>query len=263
MMPMTARSFHGKTILVIGATGTVGKAIVQEFAHWNCRLVLVGRRKILQEEIRAALSNLEFEYWSCDVQSFQSVRETYENILRHGLQLDIAIFSQGIGEVMDASDFSAPLFEKTIWLNLISVGYWLECLIPQMKARGRGVLVGISSLAAGRGLPRGGAYCPSKAGLSVLFECLRIDLANSGIKVILVESGFIDSPMATRLAFKPFMMKAQDAAKIIIRAIQKEKARVRFPWEMRLYAAFVRSLPIVLFDRMMGPSHSSRAPLKE
>lgn len=123
------------------------------------------------------------------------------------------------------------------------------------------MLVGISSLAAGRGVPMGVAYAPSKAGLSVLFECLRTDLRHRGIDVILVEAGFVRTRMTRRLPYAPWIVAPSEAARRIVHGMQRRNFLVRFPLPLRLYAFLVRQLPIRLFDRVMGAAHPARRPM--
>lgn len=258
---MTTESFKGKTALIIGATGSLGMELAKELAKRDCNLALVGRKEVVLKDLRDRLWWVESNYWPCDVSSYQSVSNTYESIIKRVGTLDIVIFAAGIGTVMDGFNFSAQLFEKTIKVNLISLGYWLESVVPHMIQRRQGIIVGISSLAAGRCLPRGAAYCPSKAGVSALFECLRIDLSQLGIHVLLVEPGFVASQMTARLPFKPFLITAKIAARNIVHAMERHRSRIRFPWRIRIYAAIMRSLPRIVFDRIMGSSHPARAPL--
>jgi len=260
---MATEPLIGKIALIIGATGAIGGALAEELAERDCTLVLVGRNEKVLKELRNRLCCVTSDYWQCDISCDKDVSNTYESIINRFGRIDVVIFAAGIGEMMDGFHFSAQLFEKTIRVNLISLGYWLECIVPHMVQRGQGIIVGISSLAAGRGLPRGAAYCPSKAGVSVLFECLRIDLSRLGIHVLLVEPGFIASRLTTQLPFKPFIIPAKAAAQRIVHAIERRRSRIRFPWPIRIYAAVFRLLPRMLFDRVTGPTHPARAPLHD
>ena len=121
-----------------------------------------------------------------------------------------------------------------------------------------GGLVGVSSLAAGRGFAAGTAYCPSKAGVSVLFECLRTDLTPPGISVHLAEPGFFTSGLSGRLSRTPFIIPARRAAEELLAGVERGRFRIRYPGKARLYAALLRALPDPLFDKLMGAGHPVR-----
>src|SRR5206468_1089830 len=109
--------------------------------------------------------------------------------------IDLLIANAGIGSPTTARSFSAEAVEAMVRVNLLGPVYAIEAVLPEMLARGRGHLVGISSLAAYRGLPTSSGYCATKAGLTALLEGLRVELRPLGIAVTAVHPGFVHTPM--------------------------------------------------------------------
>jgi short-subunit dehydrogenase len=115
-----------------------------------------------------------------------------------------------------------------------------------MVARGRGTLVGVSSLAAMRGLPKSGAYAASKAALATFLETLRTDLGRKGIRVVDVRPGFVDTPMTKANQFKmPFLMDVDRAADVTMRGIERGEAIVSYPWPTASTMSVAQSMPDV------------------
>src|SRR3546814_5048267 len=98
--------------------------------------------------------------------------------------------------------FSEFVFESIMAVNLNATVSTFEPFIASMKQRGRGRLVGISSVAAVRGLPGAGAYSASKAAVKTYCESLRVELAPAGVKVVTLAPGFIKTPMTAGNPYK-------------------------------------------------------------
>src|SRR3546814_15287433 len=102
-----------------------------------------------------------------------------------------------------------------------------------MKQRGQGRLVGIASVAALRGLPGAGAYSASKAGVRVYCESLRVELSQTGVKVVTIAPGFIQTPMTAHNPYKmPFLMPVDRFAEKAAGAIEKGVSYKVFPWQI-------------------------------
>jgi NAD(P)-dependent dehydrogenase (short-subunit alcohol dehydrogenase family)/4-hydroxybenzoate polyprenyltransferase len=264
LVPGEAAAMHGRgeirdrTVLLVGATGALGVELARLLGRRNCRLALVARDRARLAALQSSIAGASIDTWACDSGSGPDVAETYRAIVSRVGRIDVAIFAAGVGTPMDAAGFSGAEFERVLRTNLLGVAHWLDCLLPDFIARRSGTLVGVSSLAAGRGFPGGVAYCPSKAGLSVLFECLRTDLAPLGIRVHLAEPGFFASGMTRELAYTPFLISAERAARELLRGVEHGHARIRFPARARLLAGGLGMLPPWLFDRLMGPGHPMR-----
>src|SRR5206468_9815616 len=142
-------------------------------------------------------------------------------------------------------------FAAVVNVNVIGVANSVAAVLPEMVTRGSGQLVAISSLAAYRGLPKSAAYCASKAGVSAMFESLRLDLAPRGISVTIIHPGFIKTPLtAGREAKMPFLMELDTAVNKIVRAIEKKRKSCAFPWQLASIVRLGMVMPNFLYDRM-------------
>ena len=125
--------------------------------------------------------------------------------------------------------------------------------LPLMQERGKGQIGIVSSLAGFRGFPGAPAYCGSKAAVKVFGEGLRPTAARSGIEVSVICPGYVRSPMTDVNDFPmPFLMDADKAAKIIRRGLERNKARIAFPWPMHAMVILLQALPPSWIDGIMG-----------
>jgi short-subunit dehydrogenase len=140
----------------------------------------------------------------------------------------------------------------TFRVNTLGVVYAIEAALPDMLARNRGHLAAVSSAAAYKGLPGESAYCASKAAVNVFMEGLRIQLRTRGIAVTAICPGFVTTEMTAGHTFDmPWLMDADRAARLIVRALQKKKSKYTFPWQMRVLMWASRFAPDWFIARTM------------
>jgi short-subunit dehydrogenase len=179
---------------------------------------------------------------------------------------DIVIANAGVSMGMlagDARDISA--FETVLQTNVLGLVHTFTPVIDAMVKRGSGTLVGIASVAGLRGAPGAAAYAASKAAAISYCESLRVELRGTGVKVVTICPGFIDTPMTRVNRFAmPFLLPADQAAQRIASVIDAQRAFVIIPWPMAVIGRVLRCMPIGIFDRiaarMPRKSRSTSAP---
>jgi short-subunit dehydrogenase len=121
-----------------------------------------------------------------------------------------------------------------------------------MRDRGRGHLVGISSLSGYVPAPGAAAYCASKAGLSCFLEGLRLELAGTGVQVTAVHPGWVRTPSMANPPFPtPGLLECADAADYIVSRLPAAPARLDFPWYLALPVHATRFLPRPLLHALL------------
>jgi len=143
-------------------------------------------------------------------------------------------------------------------VNVVGIAPSLAAFAPAMRRAGRGTLACIASVAGFRGLAGNGAYSASKAAARVWTESLRTELYGSGVSVVCICPGYVDTPLTRVNRFHmPFLLSADQAAPRIARAIAARRRLAVIPWQMALVSIVLRAMPSWLFDRL-----ASRAPRK-
>jgi len=238
-----------------GASSGLGWALAPLLAADGHALALGARRLELVEklagEIRAAGgAALALEV---DVADREAVRAAVKRTEQELGAIERLVANAGIDGPTPARRFDAAVFEKVQRTNLLGPAYCIEAVLPGMIERGRGHIVGISSLASYRGLPGAAAYCASKAGLSALLESLRIDLQGTGVAVTTVNPGFVRTPITAGSRHPmPFMLDADDAVRRIHRAIRARRRIFAFPWTLATITRLGRLVPSPLYDRILA-----------
>jgi short-subunit dehydrogenase len=168
-------------------------------------------------------------------------------------EIDVAILNSGASYRMSAEDFDSCKGEQIIGANFMGMVYFIEQLLPHFIKRKEGTIVGVSSLADGRGYPRSAFYSSSKAAATKLLESLRVELKKYNIKVITVKPGFVRTPMTDKNEFfMPFLMDVEKAARIILKGIKKEKRIIQFPFPIVLGSKFLEIIPDFLYDFLLS-----------
>ena len=256
----------GKVAVVTGASSGLGAEMARQLARGGLKVGLIARR---DGELRAVAASIGSEggialVAPADATDPAALRAAFEAIARDLGPVDLLIANAGVGIGTPARAFSADSFDRMVRLNLSSVGYAIEAVLPSMLERRRGQIVGISSLAAYRGLPGSAGYGATKAGLSALLEGLRPELERSGIAVTTVHPGYVRTPMTDgQSQWKPLLMDVEPAARIILRGVAGRRSRVDFPWRMARFLGLVRLLPDPIYDRLaarllLGPEVDRR-----
>lgn len=244
--------------LITGASSGIGRSLAHALAAAGDPVAVMARRADLLESLVAEIERAGGHALAvpCDVTDRQAVRAALAEVERTLGPVDRLVANAGGGEPTDSVHLDATHIADTVTLNLMGTVYCIEAVLPGMLHRKRGHLVAMSSLAAYRGLPGGGAYSASKAALTNLMESLRIDLKPHGIDVTLLLPGFVRTktkPEAAKTTRgKPFRLELDDATGRMVRAIRSRRRRYAFPWTLAAIARLATLLPAALFDRLLA-----------
>jgi short-subunit dehydrogenase len=206
-----------------------------------------------------------FEIHALDVADHAALERAAQDFcVRHGTP-DLVIANAGLSVGTRGDDKSDLVkLRRLLEVNVTGLAATLAAFAPAMRAARRGTLCGIASVAAFRGVPGAGAYSASKSAAMQWLEALRVEMVGSGVAVVTICPGYIDTPMTKVNRYRmPFLLPADEAARRIARAIRSRRRLAVIPWQMALVSAMLRVLPGWLYDRLTarGPRKPRDLPL--
>jgi NAD(P)-dependent dehydrogenase (short-subunit alcohol dehydrogenase family) len=236
---------------ITGASSGIGRALALELAERGARLALAARRVERLRELENRLGKSDnLLVMPCDVTRQEDVRKAIATTLERFGGIDLALLSAGVSGRTKPLKFAAAPLEKIVSTNLFGVAYCLEELIPLMARSGKGTIAVLSSLAADRSLTDSAPYSASKAAVSMLFDGMRATLASRGVRLITIEPGFVRTEMTEGFERMPFLMEADESARLILRRIERGDKVIRFPLVPSLFMKLVRMTPNFVFDAL-------------
>ena len=244
-----------KVVLITGASSGIGEALAIELGRGGAAVGLLARREEVLREVAAKVEAAGGRALAVavDVRDAGEVKAAAAKVSEQFGRIDVLIANAGIGETTLARDFDIEVVTNILSVNVLGAMNTVAAVLPEMITRGSGQIVGISSLAAYRGMPGSGAYCASKAALSTFFESLRTELRPRNIFVTTIHPGFIDTPMTRgRNQPMPFLLEPDRAAKMMLRAIEARRRTFAFPWQLAVVARIGKWLPAALHDRVFA-----------
>lgn len=244
-----------QVVLITGASSGIGEALAVELGRRGAAVGLLARREEKLHEVAAKVEAAGGRALAVavDVRDAVEVKAAAAKVSEHFGRIDVLIANAGMGETTLAREFDIEVVTQILSVNFLGAMNCVAAVLPEMLARGGGQIVGISSLAAYRGMPGSGAYCASKAALSTFFESLRTELRPGNIYVTTIHPGFIDTPMTRgRKQPMPFLMEPDRAARMMLRAIEARRRTYAFPWQLATIARIGKWLPDALHDRVFA-----------
>ena len=239
-------------VFITGASSGIGAALAREFASRGVTLGLLARRGDALDELIAQLPGRHRRY-ALDVTDRARLTEAAREFEQATGGADVVIANAGIsGGTLTEHAEDLPAIDRMIAVNFLAAVATFHPFIAPMRQRGRGALAAIASVSGVRGIPGAGAYCASKAALINYCESLRVELRDSGVLVVTIAPGFIDTPMTAGNPYPmPFLMTAESFARQAAAAILSGASYRVIPWQMAWLARALRILPNRAFDRIM------------
>jgi NAD(P)-dependent dehydrogenase (short-subunit alcohol dehydrogenase family) len=243
-------------VFITGASSGLGAALARRYAEQGATLGLVARRRVLLEQLAAQLPHPErHRVYALDVTDTAALHAAAADFIAANDGADVVIANAGISQgTLTEYTEDLPVFERILATNVsasvASFAPFIACMKRQAQAGSRDCrLVGIASVAGIRGLPGAGAYSASKAAVTSYCESLRVELRASGIKVVTIAPGYIDTPMTQVNSYPmPFLMPAPEFARRAADAIAAGVSYRVIPWQMGVVAKLLRLLPNRVYD---------------
>jgi short-subunit dehydrogenase len=247
-------SFANQTAAVTGASSGIGRAVAKRLAEQGCRVGLISRKKdkldAVAKEIKEAGGTAVAAV--ADVGDRRQAGTAFAAIRDDLGPIDLLVHGAGVGKPTKIDPLNVADTERMFRVNLLGMVYAIEAVLPDMLRRRSGHLSAISSLSAYKGLPGESGYCASKAAVNVYLEGLRIQLRNRGIRVTSLCPGFVLTPMTEVNKFHmPWLLQADEAARRIVRALERGRKVYNFPWQMSIVMKVAARLPDWFLARTM------------
>jgi len=234
-------------VLITGATGGIGSALAKVYAEENATLILQGRNLEKLEELDIECSALGARV----ITKVLDLRErelfsTWLSQVSEQEAIDLVIVNAGvninIGENREGESWQDA--QRLVDINIVAAMATVHGVLPEMRKRRKGQIALISSLAAYYGLPITPSYCASKAAIKAYGESLRGWLRAEGIRVNVVMPGYVESKMCTDMPGpKPFLWTADKAARTIRKGLERNQARISFPFPLNFGTWFLAVMP--------------------
>jgi decaprenylphospho-beta-D-erythro-pentofuranosid-2-ulose 2-reductase len=242
---------EAQTIVLLGGTSDIGRAIVSELLSASARTVVLAARRPGE----VVLGELDRPGLAVDVVPFDAADTTaHEELVRslaerHG-DLDVVVlaFGQLVGQAdLDDDPARAAAMVQVNYTGAVSSGL---AVAAQFRRQGHGRLVVLSSVAGERVRKGNFVYGSSKAGLDGFAQGLGDALAGSGSSVLVVRPGFVHSRMTRGLRAAPFAATPAEVARATVRGLRRGRRTVWVPSTLRLVFAVFRHLPGAVWRRL-------------
>ncbi len=240
-------------VVISGASSGIGAALARRYASPGATLGLISRRPVPPD-----LPG-KVEHYSLDITDVAALAAAAKDfVARHGVP-DVVIANAGVSSGTRGEDIGdVEKLRRVLDVNVAGMAATLAAFAPAMREAGRGTLVCVASVAGFRGIPGSGAYSASKAAAIKWTESLRVELRGSGVSVVCICPGYIDTPMTQVNRFRmPFLLTADEFARRMARAVAAKRRLAVIPWQMAAISLLMRAMPGWLYDRV-----TARAPRK-
>ena len=237
-------------VLITGATGAIGGALALEYAQPGRTLTLHGRRSERLEQLagQCRAKGAHVYVRSLDLRDRPALRLWLQEACRESVP-DLVISNAGLNTNIGGGNEGEKLedAEALVEINVLAAMVMVDSVLPHMRARGSGQIAFMSSLAAYFGLPATPSYCATKAALKVYGDALRGWLAPEGIRINVIMPGYVASLMSEAMPGpKPFLWTPQRAARTIRRGLERDWARISFPFPLNIGIWGLSVLPACL-----------------
>ncbi len=249
--------FSNKKILITGAASGIGKDLSIVLNEYGASLFLIDLKPVSLQDFK---NPERVNFFQADVTSEESLIKIKNEISNQNGEIDIIIAAAGVGGLNPGRYFSTKIDHKVMSINYFGTINSIMPFLDSMIKRGEGQIVGISSLAAFRGLPQAASYSASKAAQMTMLESLRLDLLGTGVDVTCIHPGFVETPMANHSDFDmPFKVSARKSTHLILKAIEKRKKQYCYPWQMAFLSKINRVLPNFFYDFLLPKLNPPKA----
>jgi NAD(P)-dependent dehydrogenase (short-subunit alcohol dehydrogenase family) len=243
-----------RSIWIIGASTGIGRAAALAFARSGVTVLASARGADGLASLAAEAPTGTVIPYPLDVTNRDAVLAAVpalETQLGHPLEAMLFCAATWSNDPDSQAKDSAvrPVFE----VNIFGCLHALEAVLPGMKARRKGNVALISSVAGFRGLPRALAYGSSKAAMTHMAEALWFECAQANVTMQVIHPGFVRTPLTDKNDFKmPFLMEAEAAARRIVRGMASGGFEITFPRRFTFMLKLLRMLPYSVYFSLVG-----------
>lgn len=239
-------------ILILGGNSDIGSAIAHKFAKEKGAKITLASRNIKELEEKARDISIRYQVStqvaSFDASDYENHQEFYKN-LEHKPDGVILAFGYTNNQFDAQNDFKTAY--KSISTNYVGAVSILEIIASDFEKKGRGFIIGISSVAGDRGRQSNYIYGSAKAALSAYLSGLRNRLVKSGVHVLTVKPGFVRTKMTADMDLPDkITLTPDEAAENIFNAWKKGKNTTYTKWFWKLIMMIIKSIPEPVFKRL-------------
>lgn len=228
---------------ITGASSGIGRALALHLARDGWTVAVSARSGDELAALSAEASGKIFAF-PLDVTDKEAVRAACTAIAADLGPIDLAVFAAGTYYRDYAADFDSERFRAMVELNLLGTAQCLEAVMPVMISRRTGQIAVVASVSGYVGLPGAASYGATKAALNVMCEAFQPELAAHGVRISIVNPGFVDTPLTRKNDFPmPFLVTAEEAAQSIANGLTAGRYEIVFPWKMALAMKLLHALP--------------------
>ncbi|MGE0651310.1 MAG: SDR family NAD(P)-dependent oxidoreductase [Alphaproteobacteria bacterium] len=238
---------------LVGASSGIGEALARALAQQGCHVVISARRIDACDRIATDHPG-NIHVVPLDVTDPEACLEAADRVdALLGGAPELVVFAAGVYQLVSAQHFESDVFRRLNAVNYLGAVNLLAAVLPPCVARRKGHIAVVASVAGYRGLPRAAAYGATKAALINLCESLAPELGEHGVRLRLVNPGFVATPMTAANDFPmPFLLSAEDAAERLLTALTgSSRFEITFPKRFTWWLKVLRLAPYAGFIPVM------------
>lgn len=185
-----------KTALITGATSGIGRACAEKFAEAGYRVIITGRRaeKLAQLEAELINKGTEVLVLIFDVRDRDAASLAIRNLPEEWKEIDVLVNNAGLALGLEPEyEGDYDDWDTMIDTNIKGLLTMTRLIVPGMMKRDRGQIINIGSVAGDAAYAGGNVYCATKAAVKTITDGLRIDVADSNIRVTNIKPGLVET----------------------------------------------------------------------
>lgn len=222
-------TLKGKQVLVVGATGTIGAAIVKLLVGSGAQVALTGRDQAKLNALAASVGISQESCFQMDLNNTASIHSAMTALKPIMPVVDILVNAAGIGIIKPLEMLSETDFMQSLQVNLIGVFHLMQAILPGMKEQKKGLIINIPGVLGKVPMAGAAAYSASKYGLVGMMQSIREELKRTEIRITNLFLGGVDSAFWDQIDLRvqrDKMVVAEEAAKAVWFLCQQPRSGV-------------------------------------